>query len=54
MHRSRSFGFFINVIDEFDFTFQSNVRLALLGSVLGLELVTQGHCLIASGPSGTG
>ena len=30
------------------------MRLALLGSVLGPELVTQGHCLIASGPSGTG
>jgi DNA replication protein DnaC len=45
---------FLKTIDEFDFTFQSSVRLALLGSVLGPELVTQGHCLIASGPSGTG
>jgi DNA replication protein DnaC len=45
---------FLKTIEEFDFTFQSSVRLALLGSVLGPELVTQGHCLIASGPSGTG
>ena len=27
---------------------------ALLGRVLGPQLVTQGHCLIASGPSGSG
>jgi DNA replication protein DnaC len=45
---------FLKTIEEFDFTFQSSVRLALLGSVLGPELVTQGHGLIASGPSGTG
>ena len=45
---------FLKTIEEFDFTFQSRVRLALLGSVLGPELVTHGHCLIASGPSGTG
>jgi len=45
---------FLKTIEEFDFTFQSSVRLALLGSVLGPELVTHGHCLIASGPSGTG
>src|SRR3989454_406686 len=45
---------FLKTIDEFDFTFQASVRLTLLGSVLGPELVTQGLCLIASGPSGTG
>jgi DNA replication protein DnaC len=45
---------FLKTIEEFDFTFQSSVRLALLGSVLGPELVTQGHCLIDSGPSDTG
>jgi DNA replication protein DnaC len=45
---------FLKTIEEFDFTFQASVRLALLGSVLGPELVTQGLCLIASGPSGTG
>jgi DNA replication protein DnaC len=45
---------FLKTIEEFDFTFQASVRLALLGSVLGSELVTQGRCLIASGPRGTG
>src|SRR6266511_2875259 len=34
---------FLKTIDEFDFTFQASVRLALLGSLLGPELVTQGH-----------
>lgn len=43
---------FLKTIEEFDFTFQSSVRLALLGSVLGPELVSQGYCLIASGPPG--
>jgi DNA replication protein DnaC len=45
---------YLKTIEEFDFTFQASVRLALLGSLLSPELVTQGHCLIASGPSGTG
>jgi len=41
-------------IDEYDFTFQSAVRLSLLGSVLGPEFVTGSHSLVLSGPSGTG
>jgi DNA replication protein DnaC len=45
---------FLKTIDEFDFTFQTGVRLSLLGSFLGPEFVTQGYSLIASGPSGTG
>jgi DNA replication protein DnaC len=45
---------FLKTIDEYDFTFQAAVRLSLLGSFLGPEFVTQGHCLILSGPSGTG
>jgi DNA replication protein DnaC len=45
---------FLKTIEDFDFTFQASIRLALLGSVLGPELVTQGRCLIVSGPSGTG
>ena len=36
------------------FTFQSAVRLSLLGSALGPEFVTGGHSLVLSGPSGTG
>src|SRR5262245_7180837 len=45
---------FLKTIEEFDVTFQSSIRLTLLGSVLAPALVTQGHCLIASGPPGTG
>ena len=45
---------FLKTIDEFDFTFQTSVRLSWLGRFLGPEFVTQGASLIASGPSGTG
>ena len=45
---------FLKTIDDFDFTFQTSVRLSLLGSFLGPELVTQGYGLIVSGPPGTG
>jgi DNA replication protein DnaC len=45
---------FLKTIDEYDFTLQAGVRLALLGSALSLEFVTQGQTLILSGPSGTG
>ena len=45
---------FLKTIDEYDFTFQSTVRLSLLGSALGPEFITQGHSLVFSGPSGTG
>ena len=45
---------FLRTIDEFDFTFQTSVRLQLLGSYLGPELVSEGRTLILYGPSGTG
>lgn len=45
---------FLRTIDEFDFTFQTSVRLHLLGSYLGPELVSEGRNLILYGPSGTG
>jgi DNA replication protein DnaC len=45
---------FLKTIEEFDFTFQSSVRLALLGSYLGPELVTEGRGVIFTGPTGTG
>lgn len=45
---------FLRTIEEFDFTFQSSIRLQLLGSYLGPELVSEGRNLILSGPSGTG
>jgi DNA replication protein DnaC len=45
---------FLGTIEDFDFTFQSSVRLQLLGSFLGPELVSEGRNLILSGPAGTG
>jgi DNA replication protein DnaC len=45
---------FLKPIDEYDFTFQSAIRLSLLGSALGPEFITRGHSLVVSGPSGTG
>jgi len=45
---------FLKTVDEYDFTFQSGVRLSLLGSALSADFITQGQSLIFSGPSGTG
>ena len=45
---------FLRTTEDFDFTFQTSVRLQLLGSYLGPELVTEGRNLILYGPSGTG
>jgi len=45
---------FLKTIEEFDFTFQSSVRLSLLGSYLGPELVSEGRGVIFAGPTGTG
>lgn len=45
---------FLRTIEEFDFTFQTSIRLQMLGSYLGPELVTEGRCAILSGPSGRG
>jgi DNA replication protein DnaC len=45
---------FLKTIEEFDFTFQTSIRLALLGSFLGPELVAEGRGLILCGPTGTG
>src|SRR5207253_1760609 len=41
-------------IDDFNFTYQSTVRLSLLGSALASEFVTDGRCLILSGKPGRG
>src|SRR2546428_12557502 len=51
--RKASFPF-LRAIEEFDFAFQTSVRLQLLGSYLGPELVSEGRSLILCGPSGTG
>ena len=45
---------FLRTIEEFDFTFQTSVRLGLLGSYLGPELVTEARSLIFTGKPGTG
>jgi DNA replication protein DnaC len=52
---TRHAGFpFLRTIEEFDFTFQTSVRLSLLGTYLGPELVTEGRSLILAGKPGTG
>lgn len=45
---------FLRTIDDFNFTFQTSLRLQMLGSYLGPELVPEGRNAIFSGPSGTG
>jgi DNA replication protein DnaC len=45
---------FLKTIDDFNFTFQSTLRLALLGSALSPDFVTEGHTLILYGKSGRG
>jgi DNA replication protein DnaC len=44
----------LRTIEEFDFTFQTSLRLKMLGSYLGPELVTEGRNAVFSGPPGTG
>jgi len=45
---------FLRTIEEFDFKLQTAVRLSLLGSYLGPELVNEGRSLILGGSVGTG
>lgn len=45
---------FLRTIEEFDFTFQSSVRLKMLGSFLGPEFVTEGRSAIFTGAPGRG
>ena len=45
---------FLKTIDDFDFTYQSTVRLALLGSYLSPDFVTEGRSLILGGKPGRG
>ena len=44
---------FLRTIEEFDVAFQTSVRLSLLGSYLGPELVSEGRSLILAGRPGT-
>jgi DNA replication protein DnaC len=45
---------FLKTVEEFDFTYQSTLRLSLLGSALSPDFVTEGRSLILSGKSGRG
>jgi DNA replication protein DnaC len=45
---------FLKTIDDFDFSCQSTVRLALLGSALSPDFITEGRCLILLGKPGRG
>jgi DNA replication protein DnaC len=45
---------FFKTIDDFDFTYQSTVRLQLLGSALSADFVTEGRNLIFQGKPGRG
>jgi DNA replication protein DnaC len=45
---------FLKTIEEFDFTYQSTVRLALLGSALSPDFVTEGRSLVLVGKPGRG
>ena len=52
---TRRAGFpFLKTIDDFDFTYQSTVRLALLGSALSPDFLTDGRALILAGKPGRG
>src|SRR6516165_140238 len=51
--RSAHFPFF-KTIEEFDFSLQSTLRLSLVGSYLGPDLVSQGRPLILYGKTGRG
>jgi DNA replication protein DnaC len=53
LSRRASFPFF-KTIDDFDFTYQSTVRLSLLGSALSHDFITEGRCLVLYGKPGRG
>jgi DNA replication protein DnaC len=45
---------FLRTIDDFNFTFQTALKLQMLGSYLSPEFVSEGKSAVFSGPSGTG
>jgi DNA replication protein DnaC len=45
---------FLKTIDDFNFTYQSTVRLSLLGSALAPDFITEGRCVIFGGKPGRG
>ena len=51
--RAASFPF-LRTIDEFDFTYQSTLRLTTVGSLLVPDFVTEGRSVILEGKPGRG
>jgi len=45
---------FLKTVDDFDFTYQSTVRLSLLGSALSPDFITEGRSVILAGKPGRG
>jgi DNA replication protein DnaC len=45
---------FLKTIDDFDFTFQSSLRLSMLGTFLSADFITEGRNLILVGRTGRG
>ncbi|MGH2836212.1 MAG: IS21-like element helper ATPase IstB [Solirubrobacteraceae bacterium] len=45
---------FLRTIDEFDFAYQSTLRLTTIGSLLTPDFVTEGHSVILEGKPGRG
>ena len=45
---------FLKTIDDFNFTYQSSLRLHMLGSALAADFVTEGRTLIFAGKPGRG
>jgi DNA replication protein DnaC len=45
---------FLKTIDDFNFTYQSTLRLTMLGSALAPDFVTEGRSLILTGKPGRG
>ena len=45
---------FLKTVDHFNFTYQSTVRLPLIGSYLSADFVTEGRSLILTGKPGRG
>jgi DNA replication protein DnaC len=45
---------FLATIEDFSFTFQTSIRLSMLGTYLGSEFVSEGRCAILSGSTGLG
>jgi DNA replication protein DnaC len=51
----RSAGFpFLRTIEEFDFSYQSTLRLTTIGSLLSPDFVTEGNSVILEGKTGRG